>query len=112
MFFICCGCRLYTKKAVKCADPRDRRVKRLLRKLLQRQRTKAHRTMWLHPHGNLPVMSEVGNMHLVYTHRAQFNLTHIAVTYTTLKYYINIPMVGEIKSSLYTQMALLERGVM
>ncbi|XP_038856262.1 chemokine (C-C motif) ligand 44 [Salvelinus namaycush] len=50
--------RLYTKKAVKCADPRDRRVKRLLRKLLQRQRTKAHRTMWLHPHGNLPVMSE------------------------------------------------------
>uniref|UniRef100_A0A8C7LP68 Polymerase (DNA-directed), epsilon 4, accessory subunit n=4 Tax=Salmoninae TaxID=504568 RepID=A0A8C7LP68_ONCMY len=49
---------LYTKKAVKCADPRDRRVKRLLRKLLQRQRTKAHRTMWLHPHGNLPVMSE------------------------------------------------------
>ncbi|XP_031162930.1 chemokine (C-C motif) ligand 44 [Sander lucioperca] len=49
---------LYTKKAVKCADPRDRKVKRLLRKLLQRQRTKAHRTMWLLPHGNLPVMSE------------------------------------------------------
>ncbi|CAB1324476.1 unnamed protein product [Coregonus sp. 'balchen'] len=50
--------RLYTKKVVKCADPRDRKVKRLLRKLLQRQRTKAHRIMWLHPHGNLPVMSE------------------------------------------------------
>ncbi|KAL1023089.1 hypothetical protein UPYG_G00036280 [Umbra pygmaea] len=49
---------LYTKKAVKCADPRDRKVKRLLRKLLQRQRIKAHRTMWLNPHGNLPVMSE------------------------------------------------------
>uniref|UniRef100_A0AAZ3PS03 Chemokine interleukin-8-like domain-containing protein n=2 Tax=Salmoninae TaxID=504568 RepID=A0AAZ3PS03_ONCTS len=49
---------LYTKKAVKCADPRDRKVKRLLRKLLQRQRTKAHRIMWLYPHGNLPVMSE------------------------------------------------------
>lgn len=48
---------LYTKKAVKCADPRDRKVKRLLRKLLQRQRTKAHR-MWLLPHDNLPVMSE------------------------------------------------------
>uniref|UniRef100_A0AAZ3PHC2 Chemokine interleukin-8-like domain-containing protein n=1 Tax=Oncorhynchus tshawytscha TaxID=74940 RepID=A0AAZ3PHC2_ONCTS len=70
---------LYTKKAVKCADPRDRKVKRLLRKLLQRQRTKAHRIMWLYPHGNLPVMSEVGNMHCVYTHRAQFNLTHTAV---------------------------------
>lgn len=50
---------LYTKKAVKCADPRDRKVKRLLRKLLQRQRTKAQRTMWLLPHDNLPVMSEV-----------------------------------------------------
>ncbi|XP_029904712.1 chemokine (C-C motif) ligand 44 [Myripristis murdjan] len=49
---------LYTKKAVKCADPRDRKVKRLLRKLLQRQRTKAQRTMWLLPHDNLPVMSE------------------------------------------------------
>ncbi|XP_072245677.1 chemokine (C-C motif) ligand 44 [Leuresthes tenuis] len=49
---------LYTKKAVKCADPRDRKVKRLLRKLLQRQRTKTHRTMWLPPHDNLPVMSE------------------------------------------------------
>ncbi|XP_041791886.1 chemokine (C-C motif) ligand 44 [Chaetodon auriga] len=49
---------LYTKKAVKCADPRDRKVKRLLRKLLQRQRTKAHRTMWLLPHDYLPVMSE------------------------------------------------------
>ena len=52
---------LYTKKAVKCADPRDRKVKRLLRKLLQRQRTKAHRTMWLLPHDNLPVMSEVSH---------------------------------------------------
>lgn len=51
---------LYTKKAVKCADPRDRKVKRLLRKLLQRQRTKAHRTMWLQPYDNLPVMTEVG----------------------------------------------------
>ncbi|KAJ8408286.1 hypothetical protein AAFF_G00257000 [Aldrovandia affinis] len=49
--------RLYTKKAVKCADPRDRKVKRLLRKLIQRQRTKAHSTMWLQ--GNLPVMTEV-----------------------------------------------------
>ncbi|TNM87857.1 chemokine (C-C motif) ligand 44 [Takifugu rubripes] len=49
---------LYTKKAVKCADPRDRKVKRLLRKLLQRQRTKAHRTMWLQPYDNLPVMTE------------------------------------------------------
>uniref|UniRef100_A0A3Q0R5W5 Chemokine interleukin-8-like domain-containing protein n=1 Tax=Amphilophus citrinellus TaxID=61819 RepID=A0A3Q0R5W5_AMPCI len=49
---------LYTKKAVKCADPRDRKVKRLLRKLLQRQRTKARRTMWLLPDDNLPVMSE------------------------------------------------------
>ncbi|KAG9350706.1 hypothetical protein JZ751_024595, partial [Albula glossodonta] len=36
--------RLYTKRAVKCADPRDRKVKRLLRKLTQRQRTKAHGT--------------------------------------------------------------------
>ncbi|XP_028300850.1 chemokine (C-C motif) ligand 44 [Gouania willdenowi] len=48
---------LYTKKAVKCADPRDRKVKRLLRKLLQRQRTK-NRINWLLPHDNLPVMSE------------------------------------------------------
>ncbi|XP_007552701.1 chemokine (C-C motif) ligand 44 [Poecilia latipinna] len=48
---------LYTKKAVKCADPRDRKVKRLLRKLLQRQRLKNHRTMWL-PRDNLPAMSE------------------------------------------------------
>uniref|UniRef100_A0A667W7X0 Chemokine interleukin-8-like domain-containing protein n=1 Tax=Myripristis murdjan TaxID=586833 RepID=A0A667W7X0_9TELE len=53
---------LYTKKAVKCADPRDRKVKRLLRKLLQRQRTKAQRTMWLLPHDNLPVMSEVRHL--------------------------------------------------
>lgn len=51
--------RLYTKKAVKCADPRDRKVKRLLRKLLQRQRLKIHRTMWLPPRDNLPAMSEV-----------------------------------------------------
>ncbi len=51
--------RLYTKKAVKCADPRDRKVKRLLRKLNQRMVVKARRTMWLHPHMNLPVMSEV-----------------------------------------------------
>nr|XP_009304074.1 chemokine (C-C motif) ligand 44 isoform X1 [Danio rerio] len=50
---------LYTKKAVKCADPRDRKVKRLLRKLNQRLGAKARRTMWLHPHLNLPVMSEV-----------------------------------------------------
>ncbi|XP_036442644.1 chemokine (C-C motif) ligand 44 [Colossoma macropomum] len=50
---------LYTKKAVKCADPRDKKVKRLLRKLVQRQRGKAHRTTWLHPRGNLPVMSEI-----------------------------------------------------
>uniref|UniRef100_A0A3Q1GJR7 C-C motif chemokine 17-like n=1 Tax=Acanthochromis polyacanthus TaxID=80966 RepID=A0A3Q1GJR7_9TELE len=50
---------LYTKKAVKCADPRDRKVKRLLRKLLQRQRTKGHRTMWLLPHDNLPVISDI-----------------------------------------------------
>ncbi|XP_054907962.1 chemokine (C-C motif) ligand 44 [Poeciliopsis prolifica] len=49
---------LYTKKAVKCADPRDRKVKRLLRKLLQRQRLKNHRTMWLPPRDNLPAMSE------------------------------------------------------
>ncbi|XP_030584279.1 chemokine (C-C motif) ligand 44 [Archocentrus centrarchus] len=54
---------LYTKKAVKCADPRDRKVKRLLRKLLQRQRTKARRTMWLLPDDNLPVMSEVKKDH-------------------------------------------------
>lgn len=53
---------LYTKKAVKCADPRDRKVKRLLRKLLQRQRTKAHRTMWLQPYDNLPVMTEVRDL--------------------------------------------------
>ncbi|XP_044056321.1 chemokine (C-C motif) ligand 44 [Siniperca chuatsi] len=49
---------LYTKKAVKCADPRDRKVKRLLRKLLQRETTKIHGTMWHLPHENLPVMSE------------------------------------------------------
>ncbi|KAK2835563.1 hypothetical protein Q5P01_016047 [Channa striata] len=49
---------LYTKKAVKCADPRDQKVKRLVRKLLRRDRLKNHRTMWLLPHDNLPVMSE------------------------------------------------------
>ncbi|XP_042560773.1 chemokine (C-C motif) ligand 44 [Clupea harengus] len=49
---------LYTKRAVKCADPRDRKVQRLLRKLRQRQAVKAHKTMWLHPHMNLPVMAE------------------------------------------------------
>uniref|UniRef100_A0A1A8KKL7 Chemokine CCL-C11b n=1 Tax=Nothobranchius kuhntae TaxID=321403 RepID=A0A1A8KKL7_NOTKU len=49
---------LYTKKAVKCADPRDRKVKRLLRKLLLRQKLKSQRTMWLLPRDNLPVMSE------------------------------------------------------
>ncbi|KAM9761376.1 chemokine (C-C motif) ligand 44 isoform 1-T2 [Menidia menidia] len=47
---------LYTKKAVKCADPRDRKVKRLLRKLMRRQRTKA--PMWHTSRDNLPVMSE------------------------------------------------------
>ncbi|XP_048833460.1 chemokine (C-C motif) ligand 44 [Brienomyrus brachyistius] len=49
---------LYTKKSVKCADPRDKRVKRLMRKLTQRQRSKARTTMWLHPHRNLPAMAE------------------------------------------------------
>uniref|UniRef100_A0A3P9BR53 C-C motif chemokine 17 n=1 Tax=Maylandia zebra TaxID=106582 RepID=A0A3P9BR53_9CICH len=48
---------LYTKKAVKCADPRDRKVKRLLRKLIQRQRDKARQTKWFLS-DNLPVMSE------------------------------------------------------
>ncbi|TDH08523.1 hypothetical protein EPR50_G00098530 [Perca flavescens] len=50
--------RLYTRKAVKCADPRDRKVKRLLRKLRQRQSVKPQRTMWFPPRDNLPVMSE------------------------------------------------------
>ncbi|KAK2907843.1 chemokine (C-C motif) ligand 44 [Channa argus] len=49
---------LYTKKAVKCADPKDHKVKRLLRKLLRRDLLKNHRTKWLLPHDNLPVMSE------------------------------------------------------
>ncbi|XP_018601371.1 chemokine (C-C motif) ligand 44 isoform X2 [Scleropages formosus] len=49
---------LYTKRVVKCADPQDKRVKRLLRKLNQRQRSKAHPPMWFHPHRNLPVMAE------------------------------------------------------
>ncbi|XP_061593117.1 chemokine (C-C motif) ligand 44 isoform X1 [Cololabis saira] len=48
----------YTKKSVKCADPRDRRVKRLLRKLLQRPRIKMHQTVWFPSRDNLPVMSE------------------------------------------------------
>lgn len=61
---------LYTKKAVKCADPTDRKVKRLLRKLLLRQRTKDHRTMWLLPRDNLPVMSEVRDT----TNRTAFNV--------------------------------------
>ncbi|XP_004554996.1 chemokine (C-C motif) ligand 44 [Maylandia zebra] len=55
---------LYTKKAVKCADPRDRKVKRLLRKLIQRQRDKARQTKWFLS-DNLPVMSEVKKDHLV-----------------------------------------------
>ncbi|KAL2089807.1 hypothetical protein ACEWY4_014495 [Coilia grayii] len=54
---------LYTKRAVKCADPRDRKVQRLLRKLRQRQAMKTHKTMWLHPHMNLPVMAEVGDIY-------------------------------------------------
>ncbi|XP_047443858.1 chemokine (C-C motif) ligand 44 [Mugil cephalus] len=48
----------YTKKAVKCADPRDRKVIRLIRKLLQRQKSKSRQTTWLLPHNNLPVMAE------------------------------------------------------
>ncbi|KAL4000381.1 Ras-related protein Rab-35 [Sarotherodon galilaeus] len=56
---------LYTKKAVKCADPRDRKVKRLLRKLIQRQRDKARRTKWFLSDDNLPVMSEVKKDHWV-----------------------------------------------
>ncbi|XP_041861245.1 chemokine (C-C motif) ligand 44 [Melanotaenia boesemani] len=48
---------LYTKKAVKCADPSDRKVKRLLRKLILRQRAKEQR-MWFLSDDNLPVMSE------------------------------------------------------
>ncbi|XP_017262422.1 chemokine (C-C motif) ligand 44 [Kryptolebias marmoratus] len=51
---------LYTKKAVKCADPRDRKVKRLLRKLQQRQ----IKAMWFLPRDNLPVMTEDKNEHL------------------------------------------------
>lgn len=50
---------LYTRRAVKCADPRDQKVKRLLRKLRRRENRKAIRTTWLLPHDNLPVMSEV-----------------------------------------------------
>ncbi|KAG7487928.1 hypothetical protein MATL_G00028730 [Megalops atlanticus] len=62
---------LYTKRAVKCADPRDRKVKRLLRKLTQRQRTKAHSTMWLHPQGNLPAMAEVAESHTRHSARVK-----------------------------------------
>ncbi|KPP58616.1 C-C motif chemokine 20-like, partial [Scleropages formosus] len=58
-----CLCSLYTKRVVKCADPQDKRVKRLLRKLNQRQRSKAHPPMWFHPHRNLPVMAEVADTH-------------------------------------------------
>ncbi|XP_053094235.1 chemokine (C-C motif) ligand 44 isoform X1 [Pangasianodon hypophthalmus] len=47
---------LYTKKVVKCADPRDRKVKRLLKKL--RQRAKAHKSMQVLPQRHLPVMSK------------------------------------------------------
>lgn len=50
---------LYTKKTVKCADPRDKKMKRLLRKLSQRPGVKARWPMWPNPHMNLPVMSEV-----------------------------------------------------
>ncbi|KAG8003663.1 DNA polymerase epsilon subunit 4 [Nibea albiflora] len=53
-----CSIRLYTRRAVKCADPRDQKVKRLLRKLRRRENRKAIRTTWLLPHDNLPVMSE------------------------------------------------------
>lgn len=49
--------RLYTKKMVKCADPRDRKVKRLLKKL--RQRAKAHKSIKVLPQRHLPVMSKV-----------------------------------------------------
>ncbi|XP_066504432.1 chemokine (C-C motif) ligand 44 [Hoplias malabaricus] len=50
---------LYTKRAVKCLDPTNKKSRRLIRKLAERQAAKIHRTMWLHPHGNLPVMSEI-----------------------------------------------------
>lgn len=53
--------RLYTKKLVKCADPRDRKVKRLLKKL--RQRAKAHKSMQVLPQRHLPVMSTVSYLH-------------------------------------------------
>lgn len=76
---------LYTKKAVKCADPRDRKVKRLLRKLLQRQRTKAHRTMWLLPHDNLPVMSEV-RYKLLYSYMAVTYSNPLDVKSNTIEY--------------------------
>ncbi|XP_066552104.1 chemokine (C-C motif) ligand 44 [Amia ocellicauda] len=49
---------LYTKRAVKCANPRDQKVKRLLRKLTQRQGSKAHRTMWPQSQGYLPITAE------------------------------------------------------
>ncbi|XP_067243550.1 chemokine (C-C motif) ligand 44 [Chanodichthys erythropterus] len=70
---------LYTKKAVKCADPRDRKVKRLLRKLNQRTAAKAHRTMWPHRHMNLPVMSEVD----VVNSQKMNKLCIVSITYTS-----------------------------
>uniref|UniRef100_A0A8C4IVW3 Chemokine interleukin-8-like domain-containing protein n=1 Tax=Dicentrarchus labrax TaxID=13489 RepID=A0A8C4IVW3_DICLA len=75
---------LYTKKAVKCADPRDRKVKRLLRKLM-RQRRKAHRTMWLLPHDNLPVMSEV-RYKLLYSNKTV--TTSCNIKSNLFKYYL------------------------
>nr|AXF84155.1 chemokine ligand 44 [Ctenopharyngodon idella] len=71
--------RLYTKKAVKCADPRDRKVKRLLRKLNQRMGAKSHRTMWPHRHMNLPVMSEVD----VVNSQKMNKLCIVSITYTS-----------------------------
>ncbi|MBN3317072.1 DPOE4 polymerase, partial [Atractosteus spatula] len=60
--------RLYTKRAVKCADPRDRKVKRLLMKLTQRQRTKAQRSMWPQPQGYLPLITEVRRHQALFAH--------------------------------------------
>ncbi|XP_026160928.1 chemokine (C-C motif) ligand 44 [Mastacembelus armatus] len=48
---------LYTKKAVKCGDPKDPRVRRLMRKITQREKAKARQIMWMQ-HDNLPAMSE------------------------------------------------------
>ncbi|XP_062869344.1 chemokine (C-C motif) ligand 44 [Trichomycterus rosablanca] len=47
---------VYTKRVVKCADPRDRKVQRLLKKLAKRH--SAQKNMWLHPSKNLPAVSE------------------------------------------------------